>query len=166
MNYLLVNYYFKPLQVVNWILNLNLNLSHTNSWKRMGYYSLCWHLLPFNSVSTFNYLATPNWWLTKHSYNASEFKKKKKKNSVFIDSLMYYSLSPKQTPNWTELLYYNKAIWLTSISRLRKGFPDSSGKNLPTIQETPVLFLGQEDLLEKGKATYSNILAWRIPWTI
>ena len=79
---------------------------------------------------------------------------------------MYYTLSPKQTPNWTELLCYNKAIWLTSISRLRKGFPDSSGKNLPTIQETPVLFLGQEDLLEKGKATYSNILAWRIPWTL
>ena len=67
---------------------------------------------------------------------------------------------------FAELLYYNKAIWLTSISRLRKGFPDSSGKNLPTIQETPVLFLGQEDLLEKGKATYSNILAWRIPWTL
>ena len=70
---------------------------------------------------------------------------------------MYYSLSPKQTPNWTELLYYNKAIWLTSISRLRKGFPDSSGKNLPTIQETPVLFLGQEDLLEKGKATQTPV---------
>ena len=65
--HLLVNYHFKPLQVVNWILNLNLNLSHTNSWKRMGCYSLCWHLLPFNSVSTFNYLATPNWWLTKYS---------------------------------------------------------------------------------------------------
>ena len=39
--HLLVNYHFKPLQVVNWILNLNLNLSHTNSWKRMGCYSLC-----------------------------------------------------------------------------------------------------------------------------
>ena len=39
-------------------------------------------------------------------------------------------------------------------------------KNLSTMQETLVRFLGQEDPLEKGKATYSGILAWRIPWTI
>ena len=31
--------------------------------------------------------------------------------------------------------------------------------------ETPVRFLGQEDPLEKGKATHSSIVAWRIPWT-
>ena len=35
--------------------------------------------------------------------------------------------------------------------------------NLPTIQETWVQSLGWEDLLEKGKATHSSILAWRIP---
>ena len=39
-------------------------------------------------------------------------------------------------------------------------------KNLPTIQETWVRSLGWEDLLEKGKATHSSILAWRIPWTV
>ena len=39
-------------------------------------------------------------------------------------------------------------------------------KNLPAVQETLVLFLGQEAPLEKGKATHSSILAWRIPWTI
>ena len=38
-------------------------------------------------------------------------------------------------------------------------------KNLPAMQETQVGSLGQEDLLEKGMATRSNILAWRIPWT-
>ena len=38
-------------------------------------------------------------------------------------------------------------------------------KNLPTIQETQVLSLDQEDALEKGMAVHSNILAWRIPWT-
>ena len=38
-------------------------------------------------------------------------------------------------------------------------------KNLPAIQETWVRFLGQEDSLEKGMATHSNILAQRIPWT-
>ena len=38
-------------------------------------------------------------------------------------------------------------------------------KNLPTMQETWVQFLGWEDPLEKGMATHSSILAWRIPWT-
>ena len=38
-------------------------------------------------------------------------------------------------------------------------------KNLPAIQETGVLSLCQEDPLEKEMATYSRILAWRIPWT-
>ena len=38
-------------------------------------------------------------------------------------------------------------------------------KNLPAMQETQVLFLGQEDTLEKGMATHYSILAWRIPWT-
>ena len=37
-------------------------------------------------------------------------------------------------------------------------------KNLPATQETLVQSLGWEDLLEKEKATYSSILAWRIPW--
>ena len=39
-------------------------------------------------------------------------------------------------------------------------------KNLPAIREAWVQFLGWEDPLEKGKATHSSILAWRIPWTI
>ena len=38
-------------------------------------------------------------------------------------------------------------------------------KRLPTMWETWVQSLGQEDLLEKEMATYSSILAWRIPWT-
>ena len=37
-------------------------------------------------------------------------------------------------------------------------------KNLPVLQETGVLSLGLEDHLEKGMATHSSILAWRIPW--
>ena len=37
-------------------------------------------------------------------------------------------------------------------------------KNLPAMQEMHVLSLGQEDPLEKGMATHSSILAWRIPW--
>ena len=38
-------------------------------------------------------------------------------------------------------------------------------KNLPEMQQTWVRSLGQEDPLEKEVATYSSILAWRIPWT-
>ena len=38
-------------------------------------------------------------------------------------------------------------------------------KNLPVMQEMQVQSLGWEDPLEKEMATYSGILAWRIPWT-
>ena len=38
-------------------------------------------------------------------------------------------------------------------------------KNLFAGQETQVQSLGQEDPLEKGMATRSSVLAWRIPWT-
>ena len=39
------------------------------------------------------------------------------------------------------------------------------GKNLTAMQETGVQSLGQEDTLDKGKATHASILAWEIPWT-
>ena len=39
-------------------------------------------------------------------------------------------------------------------------------KNPPAMRETWVRSLGWEDTLEKRKATHSNILAWRIPWTV
>ena len=38
-------------------------------------------------------------------------------------------------------------------------------KNPPTMWETWVRSLGQEDPLEKGMSTHSSILVWRIPWT-
>ena len=40
-----------------------------------------------------------------------------------------------------------------------------SVKNRPARRETPVQSLGREDPLEKGMATHSSILAWRISWT-
>ena len=48
--------------------------------------------------------------------------------------------------------------WASLVSQL--------GKNLPAMQKTWVLSPGCDDPLEKGKATHSSILAWRIPWTI
>ena len=46
------------------------------------------------------------------------------------------------------------------------GFPDGSVvKILPAMQELQVWSLGWEESLEKGMATHSSILAWKIPWT-
>ena len=48
------------------------------------------------------------------------------------------------------------------------GFPGGSDelvKNISAMKDTWVQSLGQEDPLEKGLATHSSILAWRIPWT-
>ena len=50
--------------------------------------------------------------------------------------------------------------------QIRSSLMDTVGvKNLPTMQETWVKSLGWEDLLEKGMATHSSILVWKIPWT-
>ena len=42
---------------------------------------------------------------------------------------------------------------------------DQTVKNLPAMWQTWIGSLGWEDPLEKGMATHSSILAWRIPWT-
>ena len=47
----------------------------------------------------------------------------------------------------------------------RASWVVQTGKNLPAMWETWVRSLGWEDPLEKGMATHSSILAWRIPWT-
>ena len=48
-------------------------------------------------------------------------------------------------------------VWASLVSQ--------SVRNLPAIQETQILSLGGEDPLEKGMATHSSILAWKILWT-
>ena len=48
-------------------------------------------------------------------------------------------------------------LWASPVAQLVK--------NLPAVQEAPVQFLGWEDLLEKGTATHSGILAWSSPRT-
>ena len=55
-----------------------------------------------------------------------------------------------------------------SCTRLKASQVALVVKNMPAnekMQETEVLSLGQEDLLEEGMATHYSILAWRIPWT-
>ena len=46
-----------------------------------------------------------------------------------------------------------------------QGFPDSSVRNPPAMQEMQVRFLGWEDSPKKEMATHTSILAWEIPWT-
>ena len=49
------------------------------------------------------------------------------------------------------------------LSRNRASLVTQTVKNLPAMQKTQVQFLGQGDPLEKGMATHSSILAWKIP---
>ena len=48
---------------------------------------------------------------------------------------------------------------------LKASLAAQTVNNLPAMQETWVLSLGQEDPLEKEMVTHSSIHAWRIPWT-
>ena len=58
----------------------------------------------------------------------------------------------------------NRQVTHSSILGL-PGVSDDEKKNLPAMRETWVQSLGWEDPLEKGTASHSSILAWRIPWT-
>ena len=62
------------------------------------------------------------------------------------------------------ILQFQVLLYCRNLFRM--GFlAGSNYKNPPAMQETWVRSLGWEDLLEKGTATDSTILAWRIPWT-
>ena len=51
------------------------------------------------------------------------------------------------------------------IEHYRASLVAQTVQNQPAIQETQVQSLGWEDPLEKGMATHSSILAWKVPWT-
>ena len=58
------------------------------------------------------------------------------------------------------------AVYLTVVgSVVWASLAAQTVKNLPAMQETQVQSLSWEDPLEKGMATHSSILAWRISWT-
>ena len=62
-------------------------------------------------------------------------------------------------------LRHRKDENLPVIQLVRASLVAQMVKNPPTMQETWVQFLGWEDLLKKGIAAHSSILAWRILWT-
>ena len=51
------------------------------------------------------------------------------------------------------------------IASYRASLVVQTVKNLPTMQQSQIQSLGQEDPWEKGMATHCSILAWKIPWT-
>ena len=51
----------------------------------------------------------------------------------------------------------SSCVWASLVAQMVK--------NLPLMQETQVQSLGWKDPLDEGRATYSSILSWRIPWT-
>ena len=58
------------------------------------------------------------------------------------------------------------SIILYIYTYIHKGFPHGlDGEESSAMQKTWVRSLSWEDTLEKGTATHSSILAWRIPWT-
>ena len=69
---------------------------------------------------------------------------------------------------YTYMYSANNSNYLVFRAKKKKNysFPGSSDSTeLPAMKETWVGYLGWEDPPEKGMATHSSILAWRIPWT-
>ena len=109
-------------------------------------------------------------------------------SSFFLELFLHWSQVAYWAPNDLGLLWslswyricqqcrrprFNS--WVVKIHCVRDRLPTPEylgftcahlGKNPPAMQETWVRFLGWEDPLEKGQATYSSVLAWRIPWTV
>ena len=73
-------------------------------------------------------------------------------------------MSGVQREVWTEDTDTN--LWIYRVNIYGASLKAQLVKNLPATQETWIQSLGWEDPLEKGKVTHSNILAWRIPWTV
>ena len=91
---------------------------------------------------------------------------------MFTLSISFSSPVPKPKGHKHQSLVKIYLLQITKItlSFSQKNFLGASllaqmVKSPPTVQETQVRFLGQEDPLVEGMATHASILAWRIPWT-
>ena len=73
------------------------------------------------------------------------------------------SCFPNHTPHNCYIPYVSSWIVLNCVPPKDLGFP--GGSEFTCNAETQVQSLGREELLEKGIATHSSVLAWRIPWT-
>ena len=106
--------------------------------------------------------------------------------SLFLKTVFYsftYKLIHKESfilsIAWNCFLFYDFALQILNLAQYSDFMQGQLGltrvgwfpwsvqlvKNLPAMQEALVWFLGWKDPLEKGYATHSSILAWRIPWS-
>ena len=114
------------------------------------------------SPMTSRQITSIEWWTQEARLKENVFKKKI--NTAGSETLVgaITKWMPRETAQERIFLQDN----LPRSYRVEGGFPGGSlVKNLPTVQETQVHSLGQEDPLEKEMATHSNILNWRIPCT-
>ena len=104
------------------------------------------------------------WWAAVYGVAQSRTRLKRLSNSNSVGKESAYNAGD---PGWIPRLgrapgegigYPLLYSWASLVAQLVK-YP-------PAMQETWVQCLGWEDPLEKGKATHSSILAWRIPWTV
>ena len=68
--------------------------------------------------------------------------------------------------NLDSILKSKDITFPTKVHLVKASLVAQLVKNMLAMQETWVRSLGWEDPLEKGKATHSSIVAWRIPWTV
>ena len=71
---------------------------------------------------------------------------------------------PKIFANTNDVVKREIPDFADGSSKLKLSLVSQMVKNLPAMQETWILYLGQEDSLDKGMATHSSIFAWRILW--
>ena len=79
---------------------------------------------------------------------------------AWVDSVL--ERKPRSSSLWGLVFFFRGAI----TKPLGASLGAHLVKNLPAMQETWVRSLGWGDAAEKGTATHSSILAWRIPWTV
>ena len=75
-------------------------------------------------------------------------------------------LGRKLMTNLDSILKSKDITFPTKVHLVKASLVAQLVKNMLAMQETWVRSLGWEDPLEKGKATHSSIVAWRIPWTV
>ena len=77
-------------------------------------------------------------------------------------------INPLSVASFTTIFSHSEGflfiLFMVSFAMQRTSLVAQMVRCLPTMRETWVQSLGQEDLLEKEMATHSRILAWRIPW--
>ena len=103
--------------------------------------------------------------------NSNDTPMKEKRKTLYVDVRLLLSVGFENSLHNLSIYFLFEMCDFQIFSLLAcifyLGFPVTQlVKNLPEMRETWVRSLGWEDPLEKGKATHSGILAWRIPWTI